>query len=601
MGNYKQLKQAVSDVIKANGNHEITGAILQNALLTIISTVGENATFAGIAKPTTNPGTPDANIFYLAFEDGEYVNFGNISINEEVVILSNESGSWVKTNIDIAKKSDIGFNEVQRTIGIFVVWADGQLEINNGGVGSDSTWQHTDFIPIYGKVSFYTEVTVGNYYGICFYDANKSYIKKYINLSTYTNIVKKPNEEAAYVRFCNKKSGTPVPIVRINNEDENNVFKIINNILSQKYVPFSNLLEYIQYIGSENELKFAMNNNMAINHINGKEETNTMFELSDFIPVIEGVEYRFNATFGVYYGLLFYTEANKNSYIPGSGINNTYESNKIIAPVGSKFVRFSNNKNNKNPWFLIDGPFTTPPEYVEPKKYMILGASFASPQNTWFEQVVSKLGGTAINKASDGNNIILDANKLSSGTLYTDEELEDVEVLVIMHVHNKNVNDQILIQSNYTDYSLPFDLVYDDAHYSAAYDYVIKKYMADCYELKNKSTSKYYNTDFGKPCKIVFCTHWHDARVTYNAAIREVAAKFGKPLIEFDKNIGFSKEEPHSVTLQQVSILYANVAEYLGKTEIIDGVTYGWHPTRGEDAYIQQKMALIAYKYINED
>jgi hypothetical protein len=37
MGNYEQLKQAVSDVIKTNGNQEITGAILQSALLSIIS------------------------------------------------------------------------------------------------------------------------------------------------------------------------------------------------------------------------------------------------------------------------------------------------------------------------------------------------------------------------------------------------------------------------------------------------------------------------------------------------------------------------------------------------------------------------------------
>lgn len=33
MGNYEQLKQAVSDVIKTNGNREITGGIMQNTLL----------------------------------------------------------------------------------------------------------------------------------------------------------------------------------------------------------------------------------------------------------------------------------------------------------------------------------------------------------------------------------------------------------------------------------------------------------------------------------------------------------------------------------------------------------------------------------------
>ena len=109
MGNYEDLKQAISDVIKTNGNQEITGQIMQNALLSIISTVGNNATFAGVAKPDTNPGTPDQNIFYLAAENGLYVNFGNVELKDEVLIFSNKNGNWVNTktgivNIEMAKK-----------------------------------------------------------------------------------------------------------------------------------------------------------------------------------------------------------------------------------------------------------------------------------------------------------------------------------------------------------------------------------------------------------------------------------------------------------------------------------------------------------------
>lgn len=107
MGNYEELKQAVSNVIKSNGNQEITGAILQNALLSIISTVGRNATFAGIATPTTNPGTPDQNIFYIASDNGTYVNFGGVEINDEVAILSNKSGSWVKNNTGLVAQQQI--------------------------------------------------------------------------------------------------------------------------------------------------------------------------------------------------------------------------------------------------------------------------------------------------------------------------------------------------------------------------------------------------------------------------------------------------------------------------------------------------------------
>ena len=102
MGNYEQLKKAVADVIKSNGNQEITGAILQNSLLTIISTIGNGATFAGIATPTTNPGTPDQNIFYLAAQPGVYSNFGGVELTDQVLIFTNKNGIWVKNKSGIA-------------------------------------------------------------------------------------------------------------------------------------------------------------------------------------------------------------------------------------------------------------------------------------------------------------------------------------------------------------------------------------------------------------------------------------------------------------------------------------------------------------------
>lgn len=102
MGNYEQLKQAVADVVKSNGNQEITGDILQNTLLTIISTVGSGATFAGIATPTTNPGTPDQNVFYIASEDGIYSNFGNVVLENEVAIFTTGNGIWQKKKTGIA-------------------------------------------------------------------------------------------------------------------------------------------------------------------------------------------------------------------------------------------------------------------------------------------------------------------------------------------------------------------------------------------------------------------------------------------------------------------------------------------------------------------
>ena len=101
MGNYDELKQAISDVIKTNGNQEITGQIMQNTLLSIINIVGENATFAGIATPKTNPGTPDQNIFYIASENGIYSNFDSIEVKNEVSVIINKNGNWKKIGMNI--------------------------------------------------------------------------------------------------------------------------------------------------------------------------------------------------------------------------------------------------------------------------------------------------------------------------------------------------------------------------------------------------------------------------------------------------------------------------------------------------------------------
>lgn len=102
MGNYEQLKNAIAEVINTNGNQEITGQILQNVLQTIVSTLGENATFAGIADPTTNPGTPDAKVFYCAYQNGTYVNFDSIILNNDTAFLVNTADGWVKMSIGAA-------------------------------------------------------------------------------------------------------------------------------------------------------------------------------------------------------------------------------------------------------------------------------------------------------------------------------------------------------------------------------------------------------------------------------------------------------------------------------------------------------------------
>ena len=54
--------------------------------------------YAGIATPTTNPGTPEGPAFYIATQAGSYSNFSNIEVLKgETVILKWNNGTWVKS------------------------------------------------------------------------------------------------------------------------------------------------------------------------------------------------------------------------------------------------------------------------------------------------------------------------------------------------------------------------------------------------------------------------------------------------------------------------------------------------------------------------
>ena len=86
---------------------KITGDVLQATLLSLVSNIGDNATFAGIATPDTNPGTPDQNIFYLAAQPGVYSNFGGVELTDQLLIFINKKGIWVKNELGIATSGKV--------------------------------------------------------------------------------------------------------------------------------------------------------------------------------------------------------------------------------------------------------------------------------------------------------------------------------------------------------------------------------------------------------------------------------------------------------------------------------------------------------------
>lgn len=97
MANNQVLKNAINQVIKENGNNEITGIILQNALTSIINHFGSGSVFLGVATPTTVPANLDLNSFYITAENGTFVNFGGyVNTNNNFVVFSNTGGGFQK-------------------------------------------------------------------------------------------------------------------------------------------------------------------------------------------------------------------------------------------------------------------------------------------------------------------------------------------------------------------------------------------------------------------------------------------------------------------------------------------------------------------------
>lgn len=93
MANYGTLKAAIDAYIKRNGQQRITGDLLNAVLNAAVDALGMGYQFLGIATAATDPGTPDARVFYLAGA-GTYPNFGSTEIPEGSIGIFCYGDTW---------------------------------------------------------------------------------------------------------------------------------------------------------------------------------------------------------------------------------------------------------------------------------------------------------------------------------------------------------------------------------------------------------------------------------------------------------------------------------------------------------------------------
>lgn len=244
---------------------------------------------------------------------------------------------------------------------------------------------------------------------------------------------------------------------------------------------------------------------------------------------------------------------------------------------------------------------------------MCFGASGidANAGNTWFESACAAIGVTAINKARAGTNSMYLANalyNLSQGNnvsglpvLLTKAEFESADCFFINYVHNVDaftLSPIVVGEVTFTpdqlrgfkavDYEtnniIPYTGATTDGSWllqnykAAAYDYNIKKIYEICYNLKDDSSSPFFNVVGGKPVQIAFVTFWDDTRTIISKALRELSRKWNIPIVPIDKMVGFTTRVPNPANGQNIRTYYT---------------TDGTHILTGSGQYIQKKLASI--------
>ena len=132
MSNYNSLKATIDANIKQNGNQEITGQILNSVLNQMVTTLGTGYQFAGVATIATNPGTPDAKVFYIANGKGTYEKFGGLEVTEDDVVVFYYDTAWHKVSTGIASNQKLTELENKLYEDKTIDYQDGVYEILAG-------------------------------------------------------------------------------------------------------------------------------------------------------------------------------------------------------------------------------------------------------------------------------------------------------------------------------------------------------------------------------------------------------------------------------------------------------------------------------------
>lgn len=347
MSDYSSLKATINANIKANNNHEITGAITNSVLNAMVDSLGAGYQFIGVATPT-NPGsaqTPDYKCFYLATTPGTYTNLGGLVVADgEVAILKYDS-SWTKEVTGIATAAQINqlYQELYEKINVLETpqYTNGFF-YNGTNRGSGANWQCA-IIPIDGVTHLLVKTNMyGDSANCCITDASDNVLASWKQADLVNNLIdvdlsQYPGASKLYIsvyQYGGFVYGDAFVYGAKPVASKDEVEKI-----EEEIVDINAEISGVTPIDSGELVAGLVTTGSAPNFISGGT-----YRTTDFLPVTPGDKIVAKCAVGTSgYAITCYSSNTQSSYVAGAGVvgvdSSTLNDYEITIPVGVNYIR----------------------------------------------------------------------------------------------------------------------------------------------------------------------------------------------------------------------------------------------------------------------
>ena len=393
MSNYNSLKTTIDANIKQNGRQEITGQILNSVLNQMVTTLGAEYQFAGVATIDTNPENPDAKVFYIANGKGTYTNFGGLEVTEDEVVVLYWDTAWHKVSTGIAsqeKLTELGMiiNEIADTNinppvegkNLFNVAAikGGYNVSDSGGEFANADHSISEYISIPGNTNHLiisANMNIQNNIKFALYDASKAAIVGSvlrIPTLTFDSSIQRyyyaiATNGAAYIRFSASTAYFPIRKFQIEKGTTPTSFEDyidptpkvsaqVKEIAIPQYTEYKQKVDALDDIVSvsvcRNRFDGTYVQKRYINQTTGVSESGDKYGHTNFINIDGDSEFvvvssmRSMDNGAIRYAQ--YTDKSEDSFIPNSGAIVADASLFILDPAtGRTYFKISRNPNAK--------------------------------------------------------------------------------------------------------------------------------------------------------------------------------------------------------------------------------------------------------------